>query len=40
MKMNIEPIGLPADYYKYLLTGGTGQASKDTGMPPHLLQRP
>jgi phospholipase C len=27
MKMNIEPIGLPADYYKYLLTGGTGQTS-------------
>jgi phospholipase C len=27
-KMNIQPIGLPNDYYKYLLTGGTGQASK------------
>ena len=27
-KMHIQPIGLPDDYYKYLLTGGTGQASK------------
>jgi len=26
-KLNIPPIGLPDDYYKYLLTGGTGQAS-------------
>src|SRR5450631_1889288 len=27
-KMNIQPIGLPDNYYKYLLTGGTGQKKK------------